>query len=404
MDIRDIVSTEFETVDADTRVSELEGAIRETSARAVVVTDDGEYSGIVTQRQLTAAGRDPDAKARGLVWHASSVDVDDDVRTVARLMIGSSARLLPVFDGDELVGVVTAEALLSKVAPFLRVLSVADVYTPDFVTASPETTLGEVLHTLREERITHLPVVDDGRPVGIVGLSDLVDFTAREMHRSRGGSPAPELQTGGGRSRGGFGERAGELDRMLDLPVADVMTEPVETTTLGQRLDEAVEAMLAAEISSLVVTDGDEPAGIVTATDVLRALTWTDETRLPVQITNVDLLDDITREEVAEMIEDVTRKYGDLGVLEANVYLHEHDERLRGTPLILARIRLFTDKGHFVGTGEGYGAGHALRLARNVVERQILEGKEYARTKKHPTEAESSKLFGWWLTGSPRRK
>lgn len=259
-----------------------------------------------------------------------------------------------------------------------------------------------MLHTLREERITHLPVIEDDAAVGIISIYDVIDFTAREMERGQGGSPAPAVRTGGGRSHGGFGERAGDLERMLDLPAEDVMSEPIETTTLDRRLDEAVGTTLEAGISSLVVTEGDESVGIVTKTDALRSLTWGDEKRLPVQITNVDLLDDITREEIAEMIEDTTRKYGDLSLLEANVFLHEHDETLRGTPLLMARIRLFTDNGHFVGTGEGYGASHALHLARNVVERQILEGKEYARTKKHPTEDELTKIYGWWLSGSPR--
>lgn len=404
MDIRDIVSTEFEAFDGDTRASELEGTFRETGVKAVVITDDGDYQGLVTQRQLASSHQDPDAKARGLVWNVGKVDRDDDVRTVARLMVGSSAQVLPVFDDGELVGVVAADDLLTKVQPFLQVLTVDDVCTRDLVSVSRETTLGEVLHTLRNHRITHLPVVEDASAVGIISLYDVLEFTAREMQRRQGGSPAPEVQTGGGRSHGGFGERAGDLERMLELPAADVMSEPIETTTPDQPLDEAMATMLEAGISSLVVTFRDEPVDIVTKTDVLRSLTWGEETRLPIQITNIDLLDDITREEIAEMIEDITRKYGELNVLEANVYLHEHDEKLRGTPLIMARIRLFTDKGHFVGTGEGYGASHALHLAQNIVEREILEGKEYARTKKHPAEEEWSKVYGWWLTGAPRRR
>jgi len=44
-------------------------------------------------------------------------------------------------------------------------------------------------------------------------------------------------------------------------------------------------------------------------------------------------------------------------------------------PLVLARIRLVTDRGYFTADGEGYGASHALRLAANKVERQILKGK-----------------------------
>lgn len=398
MDITDIVSTEFETVDADARASELEGTFRETGTKAVIVTDDGEYQGVVTQRQFASANRDPNAKARGLLWHVGTVDRDDDVRTVARTMLGSESRVLPVFDGDELIGVVTADDLLSAVRPFLHVLTVGDVSTDDLLSVSPETTVGEVLHTLRERRITHLPVVEAGTVVGIVSLFDVLDIVVREMNRQQGGSPAPESQPGGGKPYGGFGERAGDVDRMLDLPTADVMTEQIETTTHGQPLDEAVERMLAAGISSLVVTD-DDSTGIVTKTDVLRALTWTDETRLPVQITNVDLMDDISRAELARLIEDRTRKYGDMNVLEAKVHLHEHDEQFRGTPLLLARLRLFTDKGYFVGSGEGYGASHAIRLAANVVERQILEGKTYGQNKKHPPQEEWEKLYGWWLAG-----
>ncbi|MBX0296251.1 CBS domain-containing protein [Haloarcula nitratireducens] len=403
MDISDIVSAEYDSFDADTRVSELEGAIRESGDKAVVVTEDGEYEGLVTQRQLIGGHRNPDAKARGLVWHVAKVDADEDVRTVARLMVGSDAKALPVFEDEELVGVVTADDLLAKVQPFLRVLTVDAVSTPDLLTVPRDATLGETLHTLREQRITHLPVVEDDAAVGIVGLADVLDFAAREMRRGQGGSPAAEVQTGGGRSHGGFGERSGDLDRMLDLPVENVMSEPIATTTPKTGLDEAVGTMLSRGISSLVVTDGGRPAGIVTKTDVLEALSVTEETQFPVQITHIDLLDDMTRADVARLIEGVTRKYGGLKVLEANVFLHEHDETLRGTPLVMARIRLFTDKGHFVGTGEGYGARHALHLARNVVERQILEGKDYARTKKHPSEDYWNKVFGWWLTGSPRR-
>lgn len=135
MDIRDIVSAEFETIDADTRVSTLEGIVRETGVKAVVVIENRGYQGLVTERQLNASHRHPKAKVRGLVWHVGKVDPDEDVRTVARLMVGSSAMVLPVFQGDALSGVVTAESLLAKVQPFLRVLTVQDIYSPDLVTA-----------------------------------------------------------------------------------------------------------------------------------------------------------------------------------------------------------------------------------------------------------------------------
>jgi CBS domain-containing protein len=154
-------------------------------------------------------------------------------------------------------------------------------------------------------------------------------------------------------------------------------------------------------VSSLVVVD-DAPVGIVTKRDALRALTVTDRQRPTVRFANVDLLDDASRDEVRDMVEGVTDKYGDLTVLESVVHLHEHDETLRGTPLLLARVRVYTDRGNFIGRGEGYGARHAISLALNDVERQLLEGKTHGRSKKHPDAEYWEKYYGWWLAGPPR--
>ena len=407
MNISDLVSTEFESFDADAPVSKLEGAFDDPQLQAVVVTENDEYRGLVTRRQLGTSHRHPDEKARNLVWHVSKVPPDENVRTVARLLVGSRSRVLPVFDGGDLHGVVTADAVLDAVQPYLGVLAVSDVYSHDLVTVEPTTTMGQALHLFRERDVTHLPVVEppdaradegSGDVVGVVSLFDALDFSAREIRTEQGGSPERFDRTGG-RSHGGFGERSGELERMLDLPVRNVMSDPAMTVDPDRPLDEAVRTMLDEGISSLVVTSGDGPAGIVTKTDALEALTWTEEERITLQIDGIDLLDDVTREELREMIERTTDKYGRMTVYDAHVYLHEHQETFRGTPLLLARIRIFTDKGQFVGTGEGYGAGHALRLARNRLERQILEGKEYARSKKHPSPEEKEKLLGWWLAG-----
>lgn len=53
--------------------------------------------------------------------------------------------------------------------------------------------------------------------------------------------------------------------------VREVMTEPVVTVPVDTTLEEAVERMLEHRTGSVVVTEGDEHVGIVTATDVLLA-------------------------------------------------------------------------------------------------------------------------------------
>jgi ribosome-associated translation inhibitor RaiA len=95
----------------------------------------------------------------------------------------------------------------------------------------------------------------------------------------------------------------------------------------------------------------------------------------------------------------MTSKDGEMSVIKASIELQEHDEQSRGVPRLLARIRLVTDRGYFTADGEGYGASHALRLAANKVERQILKGKTYNQSKKYPDSREQERLYGWWLGG-----
>jgi ribosome-associated translation inhibitor RaiA len=126
---------------------------------------------------------------------------------------------------------------------------------------------------------------------------------------------------------------------------------------------------------AVVTPDHDDSviAGILTKTDVLRALTYTEKETMDVQITNVTLLDTITREDIYDAITEVTDKYRDMQVHHAHVRFHEHKEKLRGTPLVQGQIRLRTNRGQVGGTGEGYGAETAFHVAVDKLERNVLE-------------------------------
>ncbi|PSQ19630.1 signal transduction protein [Halobacteriales archaeon QS_8_69_26] len=409
MDISDCVSTDYVEHDVKTPVSKLRGSFDDQDVRVVVVTNGGDFAGVVSQAELLSSHHPPDETATNVARDPPKVQRTEDLRETARLMVENELKLLPVFDGKRFEGVVTAEGLLARVRDNLDALDVSDVYTRDLFAVESENPVGEVLHLLREHRITRIPILDEGEPEGIVSVYDLVDFIVREVDREQGGvHPGFDGHGGSGsaagyRTHSGYGDRAGEQARLLDLPARDVMSTPVRTTRLHEGLGDAVEVMLDDGISSLVVVDADGTAeGIVTKTDALRALTWTDGDRIPVQIFNVDLLATLTREDVAERIEEIDRKYGAMDVLEVNVIFHEHRERLRGVPLVLATIRLFTDEGMFSGSGEEYGARAAFDAAADVVEKNALRDKDretalHNRPDSPERREEMERLLGWWV-------
>ncbi|MEF8806845.1 CBS domain-containing protein [Natronomonas sp.] len=360
MNIADIATDEYIQVDVDDRLGKIRSVFERERSKGIIVTDDGDYEGIITERQLLQSHIEDNAKANVIVRrNIPRVERDDGVRDVARMLVEGNTKVAPVFEGGELWGIVTEDAILEAVLDNLEVLTVGQVYTQEVVTLAEDDNLGKAINHLREHGISRLPVVNEnGKLTGMVTTHDIADFAVRTMERQQ------------------KGDRSGDTDRMLDLPVYDLMNSPVETITQDATAREAVERMLENDYAGLVVTpegDGDTIAGIVTKTDVLRALTYTEKESMDVQITNINLLDTISRQDITDAITEVTDKYQDMQVQHAHVRFHEHKERLRGTPLIQCQIRLRTNRGQAPGTGEGYGAETAFHVALDKLERNVLE-------------------------------
>ena len=309
MDITDIATPDFVAVDAGKRLGKIRAIFERENPRGIVVTEDGDYTGVIGEKQLVRSRMEDDTKASVVMKSAPRIDRHEDVREAARMLVEGDVKVAPVFEGEQLYGVVSTDDILHAVLDSLDAITVEDILTTDVVSVGEQARVGQVINKLREHGVSRLPVVDEdtGSLVGIVTTHDLVEFVVRDD------------------SRQGRGDRRGDLDRMLDLPVYDLMSDPVVTATPAETVDAVVGRMVDNDISGLVVTpeESDQRVhGIVTKTDVLRALTFTEEDHMDVQITNVRLLETLTREEVVESITSVVDKYQKMQVLHAHVRFH----------------------------------------------------------------------------------
>jgi acetoin utilization protein AcuB len=104
----------------------------------------------------------------------------DTLATARRLMDRGKFRALPVLEHGKLVGIVTDrdlrkhEGLAGKAAEYLEWTKVTAAMTPDPMTVSPESLTLDAARLLLEQKIGGLPVVDNGKLVGIVTTSDLL--------------------------------------------------------------------------------------------------------------------------------------------------------------------------------------------------------------------------------------
>ena len=127
------------------------------------------------------------------------------------------------------------------------VLLMQDWMKQKVLTLGPEASAFEALRLCRERRIRHIPVVKDERLVGIISDRDLRDAS-------------PPL---------GDPER---VSTMKEIRLEEVMTREVITTHPEDTIVHAVREMYERKIESLPVVDEEKLLGIVTSSEVMRAL------------------------------------------------------------------------------------------------------------------------------------
>ncbi|MFE9095854.1 CBS domain-containing protein [Streptomyces sp. NPDC007264] len=105
-----------------------------------------------------------------------TVQPQTSVTTVARLMRDQNIGAVLVAEGDRLRGLVSDRDLVVRAladGEDPEQTTVAGVCSGDLVTVEAEDELDRAVDLMREHSVRRVPVVEDGRPVGIVSLGDL---------------------------------------------------------------------------------------------------------------------------------------------------------------------------------------------------------------------------------------
>jgi CBS domain-containing protein len=129
-------------------------------------------------------------------------------------------------------------------------MTARDAMTPSPLTVTPRTTVATALRLLRDNQIGHLPVIDQGRVLGVVRAEGLLALTPSE---------ATTLS------------RHEAMDLLSRLTVGRAV-EPALTVDAATPLAEAGRALLERDAPEALVFDEGRLAGILTHSDLLRAL------------------------------------------------------------------------------------------------------------------------------------
>ena len=180
-----------------------------------------------------------------------TVTAETNLTDARKLIDEKHIRALPVVQGEKLVGIITKRGLLRLDLSILGVESwnlgvdladetVGDVMTKNPLTIRPESLVPKAARIMLENKITALPVLENGKMVGILTNSDLLRFILAEY---------PGLKK--------------------EILVKHYMTDEVVSIEKDTTLLEAHRLMGTKRIRSLPVLENEAIVGLVTRTDLM---------------------------------------------------------------------------------------------------------------------------------------
>lgn len=370
--VKEVFSKGFATVQENDTLSRCLELFKKGMPPVLAVFDGkGKYVGVIARRWIIRSRLDPaTAKVKNLMRTAPKVSPETTISKAAKLMIESGIRQLPVFEKNRLLGFVTDENIIHGAVtqewgntPVEKIMSRAPY------TIEAHRSVGAVISLMREQGISHVPVIDNGKLAGMISIHDIIEHIFQPQHR----------QT--------LGEIVGEKVPLIRVPAKGIMRKPVVTVAPSTTLREAEKKMHDFDISCLVVTEEEKISGIVTKLDFLEPISQMEAPgkRLTIQLATKGIA--INPEQqgfITAEFESFARKYQE--ALESGtlfVYMKTHGTSHKGIPLIHCRMHLKTVKGAFVSSSEGYGVESTFRVALDRLDRRLLRSKEVATNPKY---------------------
>jgi len=323
---KEVMNTEPKTVEKTDSLGSIRDFMEEENIRAAPVTHDGDYVGVISYRELIRHAQygSNSAKLEKVIHNAPKFEESDSLIDLASLRIESGRKMLVNVKGGKLEAIVGDQEFMqisSRIKEFEK-YSTRNLASSEIINVFEEDRVDKARNLMLDKNISRLPVMDsEGRLTGILRSVDLLKMLVPKESPNPGGTSGKSLkdtQIAGG----------GEKESMSDITVDQVMDEsPLEIEGFGDTKT-AVDAMIKADETDIIVVDSNYPKAILTVKDLIDYI----EDRAPKDMVLVNLVGLEIEEEKAAVHNKIEKQLrGSLGRKleqpeELSIHVKKHDK------------------------------------------------------------------------------
>ncbi|MDD4162532.1 MAG: CBS domain-containing protein [Methanothrix sp.] len=252
--VEDILSRDPLYIEESTFLTKARQMIRDNHVRGLpVVNSKGVVLGIVTnQDMLRVTSTKSNVTVSGYMVQVPTITGQMDILDAARLMLKEKKTLLPVVESNEkpvLKGVVSLLDVFKNLnLDNVPRKQVSEIMTTKVVTTCPDDPVTKIWDLMVEKDFTGLPVVKDGKPMGMITRFDMLKGSARISKES-----------------------ARKSADTMQMPVEKFMSSPLFSVKPEDSVATAIERMLKHDVGRISVVDGETLVGIVDRNDLIKS-------------------------------------------------------------------------------------------------------------------------------------
>jgi len=246
--VRDVMSESVVTASVDEQIFSAAKRMSESHVSCVVVVDGGRLAGILTQKDILKAiaceeGDLDRVKTSEVMSRPVGVVLPTlSVIAAGRIMEANGIKRFPVVKDKQLVGIVTQTDITRGLTFLSPLRSVSDIMSTAVATIGADATMVDAAQIMSHKNISCILVMDQKEIAGILTEKDLLERVVIPRKHPR------------------------------KTKVSDVMSHPVTWIPPSYSVLGAAQKMDQMHLHRLVVADRKRLCGIVTQTDIMRAI------------------------------------------------------------------------------------------------------------------------------------